>query len=443
MTTDAAPPLTPEDAAQYLPEALRRPPIFDLLLATEAGKRQLQLIRTRVARGATDSELAQFLELCAQYGLDWNADEAWCAVSNPDNPDKRRVLLMVGRNGLRKIAQRQGLDFDGDVVRANDTFRVTRKGDRTREIVHEYEEGADDESRGAMRGAWCEVYEVATGRQRGYFYARVIEYRPTGAKLQYSPWGSQESVMMQTAAERQALGQATPLGGIVGQGELDRVEETAALTAGAGDGSAPDVEVPEDVAAVIERARGLGHASLSNAASVMMAVGALTDEQRAMWVKNATQALDEFEARKAEEEPPEADVVDAPAATEPSRDPRAHVGHQVSVARLEGAPDGLHCEDCDVTLDTDAVVQDEPEPERGADEVDARVVGQSEHDVAAGAIQAMRDRAERLEQDAEAAKAAGKEDESAMLYGEAGQIREQIAEMQPDGGGDDAPATLL
>jgi hypothetical protein len=389
--------LSAEEAEQFLPESLRRPPIFDLLQATDAGRRQLQLIRTRVARGATDSEVAQFLELCAQYGLDWNADEAWCAVSNPDNPDKRRVLLMVGRNGLRKIAQRQGLDFDGDVVRANDTFKVTRKPDRTREILHEYEEGADDEARGAMRGAWCEVYEVATGRQRGYFYARVVEYRPTGAKLQYSPWSSQESVMMQTAAERQALGQATPLGGIVGQGELDRVEETAALTTGTGDGSAPDVEIPEPVLAVIDRAHTLGHASLANAPSAAMALDGATAEQIEQWVATATKTLDALEARKAEEEVTDATVVDEAKPT-------------------EEWVDGVR----------QAVRADDP------DAVEDAIRAPLEHDVTAGAIKAMRDRAERLEQDAEAAAHAEHEDAEA-LFAEAASIREQIAAMEDDG----------
>jgi hypothetical protein len=42
--------------------------------------------------------------------------------------------------------------------------------------------------------------------------------------LKFSPWGHQESIMIITAAERSALRQATPLGGLLGEGEEALIE---------------------------------------------------------------------------------------------------------------------------------------------------------------------------------------------------------------------------
>ena len=100
---------------------------------------------------------------------------------------------MVGRDGLRKIAHRNNLSLDGDVVREHDRFHVTRNPGRERVIEHEYEGGI--ETRGGIVGAWAEVFDQV-GAQRGYFYAPLSEYRPTNEQqLKFSPWGSQESVM--------------------------------------------------------------------------------------------------------------------------------------------------------------------------------------------------------------------------------------------------------
>lgn len=200
---------------------LQRHPVIDTI-----DTKTLALVASQIAPGCNRGEIGHFLELCAHYDLDPFAKEAWCAKGRGENA---RLLIMVGRDGLRKIAKRNGLEVDGDVVRAHDTFRVKRKSDRTREITHEYEEGAREGSgnetkRGPILGAWAEVYERDSGTQRGYFYAQLREYKPTEAKrLQYSPWGSQESVMIRAAAERQAVRQATPLGGLIAEGEDARV----------------------------------------------------------------------------------------------------------------------------------------------------------------------------------------------------------------------------
>jgi hypothetical protein len=204
-------------------------------------QRRLALIKSTVASKATDAEVGMFLELAWRYDLDPFAKEVWCAVSEGQT---RRLLVMVGRDGLRKIALRRGLRIDGDVVRAKDEFAIQRAGDRSRKVSHAYAGSA--EQRGPVVGAWAEVWEPRSSEQRGFFFAPLSEYKPRNEKkLQYSPWGSQESVMILAAAERQALRQATPLSGLMAEGEMDLAAER----------EAPATPEPEPVAEPIDEAQ--------------------------------------------------------------------------------------------------------------------------------------------------------------------------------------------
>ena len=245
-------------------------------------KRRLDLIRKTVAKGATDAELASFLELAAKYDLDPFAHEVWCAISQRDG-GSRNVLIRVGRAGLRKIAQRQGLRIDGDVVRANDQFKVTRNPDRTRTITHTYSEGLPDASkgRGSIIGAWAEVWHE-DGSQRGYFYAPIGEYKPTNPnKLKYSPWGSQESTMILAAAERQAIAMATPLGGLHVESEaVAPVAEEVTPTL-------PEDELPPEAQLVLDHAQKVGHAQLSDPETVAMMVGGMSQVALDEWARLA------------------------------------------------------------------------------------------------------------------------------------------------------------
>lgn len=209
-------------------ELMQRQPIYDTI-----DEQMLVVVQNTVAKDASGPEISMFLEVCARFDLDPFAKEVWCAVSNPDNASKRRVLIMVGRDGLRKVAHRAGLEIRSDVVRKNDHFAVKHTKDRRKVITHEYavmEPGVEtpENWRGDIVGAWAEVYDPETGESKGFNYSPMVEYRPTSeAKLKFSPWGTQESVMIMAAAERNALRQATPLGGLLSEGEMDLNDELA------------------------------------------------------------------------------------------------------------------------------------------------------------------------------------------------------------------------
>lgn len=188
---------------------------------------RLALIRDKAMRGysavaPSDQELAAFLELAHKYDLDPFADEIWISKSQPrqardGGTREGQLLIMVGRNGLRKIARKSGLELAADVVHQNDSFKVIRGTDRTLKVEHIW---GKPEDRGDIVGAWAECYDPTSGKTKGFNYAPMSEYMPTNEnKVKYSPWGSTPSIMIMTAAERNALRQAVPLGGLVAESD--------------------------------------------------------------------------------------------------------------------------------------------------------------------------------------------------------------------------------
>jgi hypothetical protein len=261
-------------------ERLRAKPVID-----EIEPRSLELIKSQVAKDCTDGEVGYFLELAAHYDLDPFAKEIWC-VKN-----RGRLLIMVGRDGLRKVAQRQGLRIDGDVVREHDDFGVGRN-EHGRIVHHDYGKLAD---RGQIVGAWCEVTDM-DGGSRGFFYAPLSEYKPIPTN-EHSPWAKQTSVMILAAAERQALRQSTPLAGILAEGED---ESAAAVSTGMGSGEPLGIPLPKAVEAVITRATQMGHAGLADRATIEVAIGGQPEEFVEDWVKSANVMLDTMEPTEAE-----------------------------------------------------------------------------------------------------------------------------------------------
>jgi hypothetical protein len=292
------------ERAPNLPESLTRKPIIDLL-----PPEQVALLALRVNAGSkvdvTRSELAAFLELAATYQLDPFAGEVWLAKGSND-----KVLIMVGRDGLRKIAQRSGLIMDGDVIHEKDTFKVERTP-QGRFVRHSY--GHPNE-RGEIIAAWCQVRTRPkigfVSHERGFFVATVEEYAPTSENvLKYSPWGSQRSVMILAAAERQALRQATPLSGLVAQGELDRAHEAEAVIPLDTTGPlSDDPELAAQVEGLLDAAREQGHAGLASREAAAMALRGQPSDVVAKWVQAGWDAL--RDAANYEEPPADATVVE-------------------------------------------------------------------------------------------------------------------------------------
>jgi phage recombination protein Bet len=188
-------------AAPSVAQQLAEKPAIDRVNA-----RQLQLIRQTVAVGASDAEIGMFLQLAGALDLNPFAREIWCAKGRGRDGEPGRLLILVGRDGLLKNANRYEdyLGYDCDVVRENDRFvkgKPKGGGETMREragVQHTYK-AAKPEERGDIVGAWA--IAERRGRPVRYFFANLSEYMPPpGKKRQYSPWGSSVSVMIEKVA---------------------------------------------------------------------------------------------------------------------------------------------------------------------------------------------------------------------------------------------------
>lgn len=346
---------------------LDRAPFIDTI-----DQRRLALIKAKVSGGRnvvpTHSELAAFLELAARYDLDPFANEVWLAKSAGRDGGQGQLLIMVGRDGLRKIARRNGLEIDSDVVREKDRFVVVRTPERERRVKHEYM-GATEEARGPIVGAWCEVWDAKTGKAMGYNYAPLSEYMPTNErKRQFSPWGSQVSVMIVTAAERNALRMATPLGGLLTPGEMPG-QSPEADAEGLRDfimGLDAPVEVREALVGQIERLNAVSPNAWS-VARAQMALPGRTVSELENEISHISDAADEAERRNDARGNPE-DPTKLPA-WECAHCGQTNAGWAVtcgSCERAKGTAPGAVA-DADATAVVEADVVDDGEPLPGAE----------------------------------------------------------------------------
>jgi phage recombination protein Bet len=205
---------------------------------------QINLIASTVAEGASRAQLYMFLELAARYDLDPFAKEIWCAVPKAQDgaPRRDKVMIMVGRDGFLKIAQRHPdyRGMDSDVVREGDDFSVERVEEGKRLIVHKY-----GRERGKPIAAYAVVYR--DGRLPTYFHAAIEDFRPASPNSN-TQWAKGPGPMILKCAEASALRRAFSISGIVAEEEVARDLEA---------GQAIPVPEPDGPPEVVDRIRSL------------------------------------------------------------------------------------------------------------------------------------------------------------------------------------------
>lgn len=197
---------------------------------------QVALIRATVAADCNDAELALFLETCVRHELDPFIKEVWAIRWKRGNP----VQTVVSKEGFLKIANRttgpgwmgQSGEFLGvtsGVLHEHDIYDVDRSmredGTEAVTVTHKPRDAAgkatfDLKARGQIIGAW------GRARRRGhddyYFEASADEYNK-----KQNAWESHPHAMMSKVAESIVLRKAYPIAGVVGEGELERLDRPA------------------------------------------------------------------------------------------------------------------------------------------------------------------------------------------------------------------------
>lgn len=181
---------------------------------------QVDLIKRQLAPGATDDEVAVFLQLCQYHELNPFAREVFLSIpldqagkrkKNKDGTDKAASNI-VARDGYLAVADRhpQYAGMVSGVVKDTDAFEFGLM-----EPKHVWGEG-----RSKIRGAYAYVYRL----DRKFpvrFYAEWNEYGAPNVKSEWSTWSKFPSAMILKVAEGTALRRAFRLSGVVAEGEID------------------------------------------------------------------------------------------------------------------------------------------------------------------------------------------------------------------------------
>lgn len=156
---------------------------------------KIDLIKRTVAAGATDDELALFLEQCRRTGLDPFSRQIY--LIKRGSGDAARATIQTGIDGYRLIAARTGLHAGTDDV----IYTETDKGEPLTASVT--------------------VYRIVQGQRVGFTAtARMTEYRQDRAPM----WQRMPNLMLGKCAEALALRKAFPaeLSGIYTDAEMDQ-----------------------------------------------------------------------------------------------------------------------------------------------------------------------------------------------------------------------------
>jgi phage recombination protein Bet len=197
---------------------------------------QLQIIKSTVARDTNQSEFNLFMEACKSYGLDPFRKQIHAVVYSKDKPDKRKMTIIVSRDGLRVLAHR---------------CRDYRPASETAVIIYDKEIVGPTNPKGIVsatiklwkqdsRSEWYPVIGEAYWDE----YAPVADEwgddeqsgrrKPTGKKTLDASgnWAKMPIVMITKCAESQALRAGWPetFGSVYAEEEMDRVSVNVAAS---------------------------------------------------------------------------------------------------------------------------------------------------------------------------------------------------------------------
>ena len=190
---------------------------------------QLRVIKTTVAKDTNDTEFNLFLEACRSYGLDPFRKQIHAVVYSKDDPDKRKMTIIVSRDGLRVLAHRCR-DYRPASEPAQVAYDKAAVGPTNpKGIVSATVKLWKQDNRGEWYPVIGEAYwdEFAPIADEWAFDQEERKRKPTGRKVldASGKWAKMPIVMITKCAESQALRAGWPetFGNIYAEEEMDRV----------------------------------------------------------------------------------------------------------------------------------------------------------------------------------------------------------------------------
>jgi len=201
-------------------------------LSTSFTGRQLDLIRRTVAADCNPQEFDLFIAVAQRAGLDPFRRQISALVFNKNKPDKRRMSIITGIDGLRSIAARS-LRYRPDENEPDFSYDPDLKGptnplgiERAMVKINMRDEGGETWRPVAGVAYWSEFAPISDEWAEGQDGKR----RPTGKQIldTSGQWGRMPRVMLAKCAEAQALRKAFPedLSGLYEASELDQARVT-------------------------------------------------------------------------------------------------------------------------------------------------------------------------------------------------------------------------
>ena len=197
---------------------------------------QLRTIKNTVASDTNELEFDLFMEACRSYGLDPFRKQIFAVVYSKDKADKRKMSIIVSRDGHRILAQR---------------CRDYRPSSEPPVIEYDENLKGPTNPKGMVtctvklwkldnRGEWYPVVgqadwdEFAPVKEEWAYDQAAGSRKPTGSMTldASGQWAKMPKVMIAKCAESQALRAGWPdqFGGVYSEEEMHRLETEATAT---------------------------------------------------------------------------------------------------------------------------------------------------------------------------------------------------------------------
>lgn len=188
-------------------------------------KSQLETIKATVASDTNNAEFNLFMEACKSYGLDPFRKQIFAIVYNKDKPDKRKMTIIVSRDGQRVMASRSG-DYRPKTTAADFVIDTDLKSEANPiGLVSASVTLFKQDKNGEWFPVFGEAYWDEFAPVKSHYDYATKTFDDTKKTLDKSGnWAKSPRLMLEKCAESQALRAGWPetFGGVYAEEEIEK-----------------------------------------------------------------------------------------------------------------------------------------------------------------------------------------------------------------------------